>query len=167
MKLSPTLMALVGAGAVFVLSPVLPFWVLRLTVGNMVGALVLMVLVLIVLQYDHVIGLAVFMAVAALFLEQRRRTVMKVQRTMTTKAEPLEIKELDTPAPDLVPGEIHPSRPEPEVDEYDFEPSEDSGKDTFEPVDETQDHKQPLETVPPQPGEVSELLQEKGLAHIN
>jgi len=133
----------------------------------MVGALVMMVLVLIILQYDHVIGLAVFMAVAALFLEQRRRTVVKVQRTMTTKSEPLEIKELDTPAPDLVSGERHPGRPQAEVEEYGFEPSEESGKDRFEPVDETQDHKQPLETVPPQPGEVSEFLQEKGLAHIN
>jgi hypothetical protein len=150
-----------------VLSPYLPTWMLELTVGTTVGALILLVLVLFVLQVDIVLGLATFLAVAALFLENRRRTVSKVSSMMTTKEEPMRIKELDTPAENLVPGEVHPDRKDSEVDDYGFEPTEESGKNDFEGLGaESQDEKQPLETVPPQPSIVSEIMQQKGLATI-
>jgi hypothetical protein len=140
---------------------------LELTVGTTVGALILLVLVLFVLQVDIVLGLATFLAVAALFLENRRRTVSKVSSMMTTKEEPMRIKELDTPAENLVPGEVHPDRKDSEVDDYGFEPTEESGKNDFEGLGaESQDEKQPLETVPPQPSIVSEIMQQKGLATI-
>jgi len=140
---------------------------LELTVGTTAGALILLVLVLLVLQVDIVLGLATFLAVAALFLENRRRTVSKVSSMMTTKEEPMRIKELDTPAENLVPGEIHPDHKGSEADDYGFEPTEESGKNDFEGLGaESQDEKQPLETVPPQPSIVSELMQQKGLATI-
>ena len=167
MKLSPTLMFLLGACAVFVLSPFLPSWLLKMTVGTSVGALRLMVLVLVVLQGDIVLGIATFLAVAALFLEHRRRTVAKVQSTLTPEKQPLDIKELDTPAPDLVPGEIHPPPKQSDVEDVGFEPTDESGKDDYEGVGVSQDDKvPPLETVPPRPGEVSEMFQGKGLATI-
>ena len=167
MAVSPTLSVLLVACGFFVLSPDLPTWMLELTVGTTVGALILLVLVLFVLQVDIVLGLATFLAVAALFLENRRRTVSKVSSMMTTKEEPMRIKELDTPAENLVPGEVHPDRKDSEADDYGFEPTEESGKNDFEGLGaESQDEKQPLETVPPQPSIVSELMQQKGLATI-
>ena len=125
----------------------------------------MLVLVLIVLQSDIVVGLATFLAVAALFLEHRRRTVTKVTASMLQVKAPFKVEDL-ADAPHLVPGEKHPRHKEADVDDYSFEPTEESGKNDFDRVDESQDDKQPLETVPPVPSEVSEALQNKGLAKI-
>jgi hypothetical protein len=166
MKFSPTLTVLLIACALFVLSPYIPSWILNLTTGTMVGALLLMVLVLFVLQGDIVLGLATFLAVAALFLEQRRRTVLKVTTALGPDKVPFKVEQLEQKAPDLVPGEVHPDFKGSEVEDHGFEPGDDIGKNTFERVDESQDDKQPLDTVPPNSSEVSEFLQEKGLASI-
>jgi hypothetical protein len=165
MKLSPTLMALLGACFVFILSPFLPSWILNLIVGTTVGSVILLVIVLIVLQGDIVVGLATFLAVAALFLEHRRRTVVKVMNTIKAEKVPFKVENI-VDAPHLVPGEKHPMPKEAEVEDYGFEPTDESGNNSFEKVDVSQDNKEPLETVPPAPSEVSELLQEKGLAQI-
>jgi len=160
-------MSLLLACSVFVLSPFLPSWVLNLTVGTTVGAVILFVVVLITLQDDSVLGLATFLAVAALFLEQRRRTVAKVSSAIQSKKAPFMVEELNVPAPDLIPGEKHPAPKDADIDDHGFEPTEDSGNNKFDPVDESQDGKQPpLETVPSQPSEVSDQLQGKGLASI-
>ena len=167
MKVSPTLGILLAACVFFVISPYIPSWILNITVGTQVGALLMLVLVLVVLQTDIVLGLAVFLAVAALFLENRRRKVEKVVRTMTAEKQPFDVKDLSTPAPDLVPGEIHPDRKVSETEDYGFEPTEESGKNGVEDLGaESQDEKQPLETVPPQPSIVSEMMQQKGLAAL-
>jgi len=167
MKLSPTLSVLLSACFLFVVSAYIPSWILDLVVGTNVGALLMLVLVLAVLQTDIVLGLATFLAVAALFLENRRRTVKKVTAKLGNKTEPLEIKELSVPAPDLVPGEIHPDHKGSEAEDYGFEPTEESGKNDVESLGaESQDEKQPLETVPPQPSIVGELMQQKGFAMI-
>jgi hypothetical protein len=165
MKLSPTLATLLIACIIFVVSPLLPSWILNLTAGTTVGALFLLVLVLVVLQSDLVLGLATFLAVAALFLEQRRRTVVRVTSTLTPGKVPFKVENI-VDAPDLVPGEVHPQHKGSEVEDHGFEPTEESGKNSFENVGESQDDKEPLDTVPPNPSEVSELLQEKGLASI-
>jgi hypothetical protein len=120
---------------------------------------------LIVLQDDIVVGLATFLAVAALFLEQRRRTVVKVTTSMVPDKVPFKVQDFKE-AENLVPGEVHPTHKEADVDDYGFEPTEESGKNSFEKVDVSQDDKEPLETVPPAPSVVSELLQGKGLASI-
>ena len=164
MKITPTLLALLASCAVFVLSPYIPYSALRMAVGNQISAAVLMGLVLLALAKDRVLGLASFLAVAALFLEQRRRTVEKV----TTVSKPVfSVEQLNVPAPNIVPGEVHPPRKDAEVDDYSFEPSEESGTNKFEAVDESYDQKEPSDTVPPHPSEVSEFLQVKGLAHLN
>ena len=120
-------------------------------------------LVLLALAKDRVLGLASFLAVAALFLEQRRRTVEKV---MVSKPV-FSVEQLNVPAPDIVPGEVHPPRKDADVDDYSFEPSEESGTNKFEAVDESYDQKEPSDTVPPHPSEVSEFLQVKGLASLS
>ena len=165
MKVSPTLATLVVACAIFVLSPFIPSWILNLLAGTTVGALLMLVLVLLVLQGDLVLGLATFLAVAALFLEHRRRTVVKVTASLGPGKAPFKVENI-VDAENLVPGEVHPDHKESELEDHGFEPTEDSGKNTFERVDESQDDKQPLDTVPPNPREVSDLLQEKGLADI-
>jgi energy-converting hydrogenase Eha subunit E len=165
-SVSPTLIALLSACFVFIIAPYSPGWLLKLLVGTSIGCIVTFVAVLLVLQYDVVIGLATFMAVAALFLEHRRRTVIKVTSMLKPNDSTAEIKELDVPSPNVVPGEVHPPRREAEVEESGFEPTEESGKNDFERVDESQDNKQPLDTVPPQPSEVSKFLQDKGLATL-
>lgn len=165
--LSPTLSVLLVACVFFIFSSYIPSWFLQLVVGTNVGALLMLVLVLIVLQIDSVLGLAVFLAVAALFLENRRRMVNTVTMMMGSGKQPFAVEELDTPAENLVPGEIHPERKDSEVEDYGFEPTEESGKNDVESLGaESQDEKQPLETVPPQPSLVSELMQQKGLAAI-
>jgi hypothetical protein len=167
MKTATTITVLAAACAVFVLSPYLPQSLLKFTVGNMVGSAALLLLVLYVIRIDAVLGLAVFLAVAALFLENRRRTVDTVREVITNEKTSFRVEGLDKPAPPIVPGEVHPAHREPDIEDHGFEPTEDSGQNTFEKVDYSQDEKQPLETVPPQPNEVSELLQEKGLANIS
>jgi hypothetical protein len=167
MKISPTLAVLLVACVLFVVSTYIPSWFLNLVVGTNVGALLMLVLVLVVLQADIVLGLATFLAVAALFLENRRRTVKKVTTMLGSSKQLFEVKNLDTPAPNLVPGEVHPEHESPEAEDYGFEPTEESGKNDVHSLGaESQDEKQPLETVPPQPSIVGELMQQKGLAAI-
>ena len=166
MKVSPTLIALVSSCVVFLLTPYLPYSVLKYTIGTKIGSFVSLVVVLVALSKDNVLGLAVFLAVAALFLEQRRRTVEKVT-VSSPKAPPFQVEQLSKPAPNIVPGEVHPERKLADVDDYSFEPSEESGTNKYEKVYDSYDEKHPLETVPSQPEEVSEMLQEKGLANIN
>jgi hypothetical protein len=167
MKVTPTLFALLGSCAVFILSPYIPYSVLRLAVGNHLSAAALMGLVLFALAHDRVLGLASFLAVAALFLEQRRRTVEKVTKVADPAIKPsFSVEQLSKPAPNIVPGEVHPPRKDAEVDDYSFEPSEESGTNKFEAVDESYDHKEPSDTVPPHPSEVSDFLQLKGLASL-
>lgn len=167
-KITPTLMILLASCAVFLLTPYIPYTVLKMTVGNTLSATAMLCLVLYTLAKDRLLGLAGFLAVAALFLEQRRRTVDKVTAAMDPNAKPaFSVDQLNVPARDLVPGEVHPPRKDAEVEDYSFEPTEEAGANKYEPTGDTHDEKQPLETVPPHPSEVSEFLQLKGLANIS
>ena len=167
MKITGTVGVLAAAGLVFVLSPYIPTAVLKYTVGTMVGAAALLLLALYVIRIDNVLGLAVFLAAAALFLENRRRTVDSVTKVLTAEKATFSVEQLNNPAPNIVPGEVHPPHKQADLEEYGFEPTEESGNNKFEAADHSQDEKHPLDTVPPQPNEVSEMLQEKGLAHIS
>ena len=168
MKISPTLIVLVAACAVFILTPYLPRSVLKMTVGNKVGSAALLALVLYALAVDRIIGLAAFLAVAALFLEQRRRKVDTVRRGSDAQEKPtFSVEQLDKPAQNIVPGEVHPERKVADTEDYSFEPTEESGTNKYEDVGDSYDEKRPLETVPPQPSEVSDMLQAKGLSHLN
>jgi hypothetical protein len=168
MKVTPRFGALIASGAVFLLAPYIPYSVLSLTVGNRVGALVVLSLVIYILTVDNVLGLAAFLAVAALFLEQRRRTVERVTKHLDPQDKPVfPVEKLNEPAPNIVPGEVHPPSKVADVEDYSFEPTEESGTNKYDGISESYNYKQPLETVPSQPNEVSQMLQAKGLAHIN
>lgn len=167
MKVTPTVATFLAAGFIFLFSSYLPDVLIRLTAGNMIGSAVLLISILAIMRTDKVLALAVFLAVAALFLEHRRRTVDRIAIKMSAEKPQFAVKDLDKPAPDLVPGEVHPPRQVPEYEDHSFEPSEETGSNKFEPVAESQDEKQPLETVPPHPDEVSDFLQHKGLAAVH
>jgi hypothetical protein len=167
MKVTPTVAILLAAAVTFLFSSYLPDALIRLTAGNMVGSAVLLLSILVIMRTDKVLALAVFLAAAALFLEHRRRMVDRIAIRMSAGKEMFPVKELSRPAPDLVPGEVHPPRHVPEYEDHSFEPSEETGSNTFERVAESQDEKHPLETVPPHPEEVSEFLQHKGLAAVH
>ena len=164
--MTPKFLAVIAACAMFLLSPYFPFSVLKMTVGNRVGAFLLIGLVIYALAIDNTIGLAVFLAVCSLFLEQRRRTVEMVKEMGSVNESTNDAVNEIVSAPDIVPGEIHPPSKEPEVDDYSFEPTDESGTNTYDDVLESYNDKHPLETVPSQPNEVSQFLQEKGLASI-
>jgi hypothetical protein len=165
MKVPTSVGILVGACLTFLLSPYLPTTLLNLLVGNKIGAAVVLVGVLYLLRQDVVLALAMFLAVAALFLEQRRRIVHELSAVKEAKEVPSTVENLGKPAPDLVPGEVHPSSEEPEVQDHGYEPEQETGSNSFERVGESLDEKHPLETVPPQPEEVSAFLQAKNLGH--
>ncbi len=167
MKVTPTLTIFFIACLTFVFSSYLPDGLIRLTAGNMVGSAALLLTVLYFMRLDKVLALSIFLAAAALFLESRRRTVDRVAIAMAAEKPVFRVEELSKPAPPLVAGEVHPPRQIPEHEDYSFEPSEETGTDKFEPVGESLDEKQPLETVPPHPEEVSSFLQHKGLAAVH
>lgn len=165
MKVSPTLTFLVGACAVFLLSPYLPSALLGALVGNKLMAGAFLIAALFVLRQNIVLGLAFFLAVAALFLENRRRLVTKAQIALQTGVTHGPVEEVSRPAPPIVQGEIHPEHQEPEVTDHGFEPMEGSGSNDFSKVGHSIDEKQPLRTVPPHPEEVAEHLEDAGFAH--
>ncbi len=167
MKVTSALVAFFAAAAIFILSPYLPDALIRLTAGTMIGSAALLIAVLYTMRTDKVLSLAVFLAAAALFLESRRRTVTRVAIAMAADKPVFRVEQLNQPAPDLVPGEVHPPRHMAEYEDHSFEPSEETGSNKFEPVGESLDDKHPLETVPPHPNEVSDMLQEKGLAAVH
>ena len=167
-KVSPALVVLLSACAIFLLTPYIPYSVLKMTVGTKVGSAALLALVLYALAVDRIVGIAAFLAVAALFLEQRRRTVDTVRRGADAQEKPtFSIEQLDKDAQNIVPGEVHPERKEADTEDYSFEPTEESGTNKYEDLGDSYDEKKPLETVPPQPSEVSEMFQAKGLSHLN
>ncbi len=167
MKVTPALTVFFVAAAVFIFSSYIPDFLIHLLSGNMIGAAVLLGAILYTMRSDKVLAIAVFLAAAALFLESRRRTVDRVAVTMGAEKPVFQVEQLSQHAPDLVPGEKHPSRPMAEYEDHNYEPSEESGSNKFEPVDETLNEKQPLETVPPHPDEVSSFFQQKGLAAVD
>jgi hypothetical protein len=180
MKLSPTLIIMLGSLSIFLSSSYLPMPLLNLLVGNKAGAAVLLIANLFILRKNIVLGLAVFLAIASLFLEHRRRTVRIIQETMKGAMEmgaPIDV--LDKNAPDLIEGEKHPAASsEHSYDDYNFEPSDHSkgGENQASPSEEAKgeaphigigesiDEKAPLGTVPSNPESVSDFFQQRGLA---
>ena len=150
MRFSPTLASIVLAGTVFILAPYLPTAILKPFVGTRLGSAALLAAVLASLQVDRVIALGVAMAVAALFLEYRRRVVESAYVGIQAR---VPIKK----APNLVPGEIHPSFESPSIDEVEAKPE----SDTNDVMDLGQ--KAPLETVDSHPSHIGEMFEKAGL----
>ena len=139
--------------ALFLFSTYIPNWLLKVTVGSVIGVFVLLAAVLYTLSIDSVLSLAVFLAAGSLFLENRKRILNRLNMSnkdlpdTETKLAP--VSELDKGAPDIVEDESHPAHETPEKDEDAFQPKEDSGSDEFKAPEDSIDEKvPPSETMP-------------------
>lgn len=136
---SNPLLAIVAA---FVIIPYLPGWVL-MAVDFFVVRLALLVGIIAAAYVSPVTAIAAFLVVALLFIQRNKVKVKHIRTLMEQSTE-------DSPAiRDIVSSPTAPAQPSfeaPETDYHDFFPQKDSGDDSFAPVDESQDTKQPLET---------------------
>jgi hypothetical protein len=135
---------------IFVFSKYIPSAVLKLTVGNYVGVIILIGAVLLTAYYDVILALAVFLGAGSLFLENRKRVLMTLVPLMNDNLEKTldgaPVAAITKGADDLIEGEAHPEHEEPDVEVFKFEPSKDAS-DEFSPVGESIDTKHPLETA--------------------
>ena len=116
--------------ALFLGAPYIPNMVLKATVDTTLGVFMLLAGVLLTLCLDPILALAVFLAAGALFLENRKRIVSRINqpklKPVEMTGEPASVASLSVPAADLVEGEVHPEHEEPSVDEHTFEPTDSS-----------------------------------------
>jgi hypothetical protein len=148
MRIGKREIGLIACLAVFLVAPSVPNAVLAAAVNSYVGVAALLFATLVALRMDMVLGIAVFLAAGALFLENRKRLVAG---TATIEApqvasQPAPVAALDVPAEPVVETEVHPPHEEPSVREHPFEPE--SHSNVFERVGESINEKQPLPTVP-------------------
>ena len=158
--LYPTVAA---CGLVFIATPYMPAYLLKLVVGNVIGVFVLLALTLVAVRQNPTMGMAVFLAAAALFLEQRRRTVSSIQ---TKYGGDKAVDNLITPARNIIPNEVHPSHLTPDVDSHDFEPSEKSEDNEFSRVGDSIDEKHALTSGSMTTEKLVEMFESKGLASM-
>jgi hypothetical protein len=148
----------------FLAAPYLPRALLDLLVGNRAGAVLVLLGGIYLLKIDMVLGVAGFLAAAALFLEHRRRIVAGIQEKLATAgSRPATLKEASRPARNLVPGEAHPPFDSPDVSDYTGEVDDkyDGGHDLAAEGPAVQNEKTPMETES-NLGEVTHFLQSKG-----
>lgn len=153
---------------IFLAAPYVPTGLLSLLVGSYVGVAALLLATLVAVRADMVLGLGVFLAAGALFLENRKRIVAGEVPLLAPLAasQPAPVAVLDVPAEPVMEGEVHPEPEQAERSEYPFEPEE-SHTNVFERVDESINEKQPLPTVPANSSAaVATVLERAGVAPI-
>lgn len=142
--------------AVFLLAPYMPDALLKATVGNPVGVFVLLAGTLYTVRTSMLNGLAVFLASGALFLQNRKRILVRIERVANASGDDGSGKRVSTassvaaasrPADDLIEGEVHPDHDTPSGEESSFQPKPESETNEFSAVDRTIDEKAPLETA--------------------
>lgn len=133
---------LVSLIVALLLIPYLPGPLLML-VDNIVVRLALLIGLVSVAYVSPMSAMVGFIVVAMLFIERNKHKMYQVRRAMQQST-------MDSPAIEsIVTPPTAPYQPpfeEPEKDYHSFFPQEDSGDNSFAPVAESQDHKQPLET---------------------
>lgn len=163
--------ALIACLAVFLSAPYVPNSVLRIAVNSYVGVAALLVAALVAVRYDMIIGLAVFLAAGALFLENRKRLVAGEMATSKASAPvnqstPAPVETLDEPAEPVVETEVHPAFETPSRESHSFKPSDDDHSDVFKPVGESINDKEPLEVVPSNSSQkLADMFEREGLGH--
>ena len=146
----PMLPQIVACLAVFLAAPYLPSHILNLLVGNYAGVFVLLAANLYLVQVNLTLALAFFFACGGLFLENRKRTLTRVETKLQENAVKgtkfASVSSLSVPAEDLVDGEIHPEHDEPAGDRKAYEPSAEDQTNRFERVGESINQKHVLDT---------------------
>ena len=132
---------------IFVVAPFLPNIVYTGFVDTYVGAVILMVAALYTASYGYLATLSGFIGIASLFAEGHARKTKKIKSIGCIEKKGEYVKQL-TPAPPVVPGEVHPEIPEPQESEpVTFMPKDDDGSNAFKEVDSTINTKVPLNTI--------------------
>ena len=161
---------LLASLAVFLVSPYIPDTLLSATVNSYVGVALLLFATLVAVRVDMLYGIAVFLAAGALFLENRKRIVSGLTGTSNRNlgaqpSQPAPVSALSEDAPPLVDGEVHPVFETPSTEEAQFRPSDEGFSNTFRPVGESINQKQPLELVPTNRSQnVADYMEAKGFA---
>lgn len=136
--------------AVFLAAPYLPSQLLQALVGNYVGVFALLAANLYLIQVNLTLALAFFFACGGLFLENRKRTLTKIETKIQQKGVSgtnlASVADLSVPAEDLVEGEVHPEHDEPAGDRKTYEPSSENQTNRFERVGESINEKHVLDT---------------------
>ena len=146
----PMLPQIVVCLAVFLAAPYFPSQLLQALVGNYIGVFALLALNLYLVQVNLTLALAFFFACGALFLENRKRTLTKIETKIQQKGVSgtnlASVADLSVPAEDLVDGEVHPEHDEPAGDRKTYEPSSENQTNRFERVGESINEKHVLDT---------------------
>jgi hypothetical protein len=150
MKPIPMLPQIVACLAVFLAAPYLPSQLLQALVGNYVGVFALLAANVYLIQVNLTLALAFFFACGGLFLENRKRTLTKIETKIQQKGVSgtnlASVADLSVPAEDLVEGEVHPEHDEPAGDRKAYEPSSEDQTNRFERVGESINEKHVLDT---------------------
>ena len=156
---------------VFLLAPWIPSPLIKVVVGNPISVFVLLAVSVMVVRSNLIDGVAVFLACGALFLENRKRILSRIEnkasgddgsgKRVSTHAT---VESLSVPADDLVEGEVHPEHDTPSEDESAFSPLGDTGSNKFRSVDDTINEKVPPETLSGSAGDMADKFVKGGLA---
>jgi len=150
MKMIPMLPQIVACLAVFLAAPYLPSQLLHALVGNYVGVFALLAANVYLIQVNLTLALTFFFACGGLFLENRKRTLTKIETKIQQKGingtNMASVADLSVPAEDLVEGEVHPEHDEPTGDRKAYEPSSEDQTNRFERVGESINEKHVLDT---------------------
>lgn len=136
---------------VFIGAPNVPNWTLQMLVDTYVGVILLLVAVVVALKFNPLLALAAFLAAGALFLENRKRILIKIESpevSVAKNAKGAPVSTLVEGSADLVDGEVHPEHEEPAREDHSFAPEKDAS-DEFNPVGESIDGKVPPEGADP------------------
>jgi hypothetical protein len=153
MKVSPTLISIVLAGLAFILMPYSPMWLLELLASTRVGVAVMLLGVLAVVQFDVVVSLALSLAVAAVFIEHRKRLVMKIQSNLAPNT-PEQVSKIGSNRT-LIPSEVHPPSETPVIEEV-----------TEEVAQIPRSEREPLDTIDAHSESIAKLMEENGFASL-
>jgi len=155
----------------FLAAPSIPTVVLRWSVGTYVGSFILLAFTVYILRQNMTLGLAAFLFVAALFLENRKRVITMIRRTNspqqinTAKQQGSYPSDLGA-SPDLVVDEVHPPHGESSGEEVRYD-AKDESIESNEVSGIGFDGKVPLSTVGSLTSAVSDFMQKQGLASID
>ena len=145
------MMACIGACLlVFVATPWMPTFLINSLVGNYVGVFAILATNLYLLRVDAVLSLAFFLAAGSLFLENRKRTLARIEAAQTqmtidgTNMAPVAV--LSKPADDLIDGEVHPEHESPSTEEHSFEPTPEGQSNSFHKIGLSIDEKHIIPT---------------------
>ena len=155
MRVSPTLTSIVIAGLAFILVPYSPMWLLKYLAGTRVGAAAMLLGVLAIAQIDVVISLAVALAVAAVFIEYRRRIVRSIQTNLLVPDTSARVSAIGSQS--APPSEKHPAAETPSIEEVTEERENDvPGSD-----------REPLDTIDAHSEAIAKLMEDNGFASLS